>query len=112
MLDPKNYWTAERTLHSWLHTSIFLALNSASLYGATSLPMKIGGVVVAGAAICLALYALVRWVWRSRSLRSSNQSLDAFVDRVAPVFAVVLVVVLLATSVGARVAENNNNDSE
>ncbi len=112
VVDPKNYWTAERTLHSWLHTSVFLSLNASSLITAASLTVKVGGVVVAAAAICLALYALVRWIWRSRSLRSSRQSLDAFVDRVAPIFAVVLVVVLLATTIAARIAENSDVASD
>ncbi len=103
--DPKNYWTTERTLHSWVHTAIFVALNAASLYGASDPATKAGGAAIAGCAILLALYATGRWLWRSRSLASERQALSAFVDRVAPVVAVSLVVLLTAVSVGARIAQ-------
>ena len=105
LVDPKNYWTTERTLHSWVHTAIFVALNAASLYGATDPATKVGGAAIAGCAILLALYATGRWLWRSRSLASEQQALTAFVDRVAPVVAVLLVVLLTAVSVGTRIAQ-------
>jgi uncharacterized membrane protein YidH (DUF202 family) len=103
--DPKNFWTTERTLHSWVHTAIFVALNAASLYGSSNAVTKAGGVAVAVCAILLALYAVARWLWRSRSLASERQALSAFVDRVAPIVAVSLVVFLTAVSVGARIAQ-------
>jgi hypothetical protein len=56
-VDPKNFWSAERTLHSWLHACVFLGLSARSLHKASAL----GSTLLSAAAIALALYAVMRW---------------------------------------------------
>ena len=91
--DPKNFWSAERTLHSWLHASVFLALSSQSLQQTS----KIGAICLSVAAIALALYSVARWSWRNHSLKRGV--FGAFVDRIAPMAVAMVIVAFLVASV-------------
>jgi uncharacterized membrane protein YidH (DUF202 family) len=88
-LDTELHMTNERTLLSWLGTSVFLSLSALSLFALQTRAASYGGMAVSFVAVVLAVYGLLRFQWRRWTL-SNSDSLRPFVDRTGPTLAVFL----------------------
>lgn len=96
-IDPKVFFSNERTFLAWLHTSVLLAGSSIALssFSNDTLPNRLYGVFTLSLAIAFICYAMYQYSERSRMMIRASPG--PYEDTVGPsILAIMLVLSILA----------------
>lgn len=92
-VEPKTYFSNERSLFQWLNITVILAAMAMAIVGFGNDAAKIAGQILVFIAVLFSVYALILFYYRLRAMKY-HKGAEAFEDNWGP--AILMVIVVLA----------------
>jgi hypothetical protein len=96
-VEPKTFFSNERTLLQWMNLVIFLSVAALLLMSMGTLPARVAGLSFAVLAIVAAIYATIIYHWRRLAIKT-QRPVTSYDDRIGPTGFVILIIAVIVVT--------------